>query len=187
MEQFSESIETLNKRLIEHFGIETTSGDAMFRLVWSADQYEKRMSEYTKEGFLLPFPMVVELPKYNHYVQPPTYIIERLVIVPEHQRKELAEIKKSYEPIWAFYDRSIQPLNPTWDSIKFVIDCLYAALGKSSLNVYVPNEIDENTPEALDERAKRIEKELFGNETDTGDALAHKQAIIVPRNYKEVN
>jgi hypothetical protein len=30
-------------------------------------------------------------------------------------------------------------------------------------------------------------EELFGDETETGDALAYGEAIVVPRNYEKEN
>jgi hypothetical protein len=37
------------------------------------------------------------------------------------------------------------------------------------------------------ERIKQIQQDLFGNETDTGDALAHKEGVTVPHNFERTH
>ena len=127
-----ESVETLNKRLIEHFGVDTEDGRPQFRIVWSDDQTEKRLTGYTEFGTVLLVPEVREVPKYSYIKH--MYVLERYVLVDE---AELPGINKSYEPIWVFRDVNNNPLPPLWEACKVVIDVLYATLGKSSLAKYV--------------------------------------------------
>jgi hypothetical protein len=171
-----ESLEVLNKRLIEHFGVDSEDGQPQFRIVWSNDQTEKRLVAYTDSGVQLLHPEIREVKKYNYIKN--MYVLERYVLVEE---PELPGIKKSYEPIWVFRDVNHNSLPPNWEVSKIVIDVLFAALGKKSLVKYV--EGDE-----LEEKAKRVDKiqeELFGDENDTTDALAYKEGVVVPRNYEK--
>ena len=178
-----ESIETLNQRLIDHFGVDTNNGKPQFRIVWANDQTEKRMMRETANGVQLLWPEMREVPKYSYLKD--LYVLERLVIVPEEQQKELAGKKLSYEPIWAYRDANNQPLPPIWQATKLVIDVLFAAMGKTSLRKYVDTE-ENTTPEGHEQRIDKLHAELFGNETEVGDALRYKEGVVVPNNYKGV-
>src|SRR5262245_54380644 len=94
-----EAINSLNQRLIDYFGHDDL-GRAIWRIVWSDFQYEKRLTQYSKEGFELIYPKVEELPKYP-YVKS-KWVLERLVLVPEINELELPVSKVSYEPMWIF-------------------------------------------------------------------------------------
>lgn len=179
-----ESIDTLNARLVEHYG-DDGAGKAIFRIVFSDDQIEKRKIN-VKAGVHLLFPEVYEMKKYP-YIQG-MYILERLVEVPEVDEEELLQIKVSYEPIWCYCDADRNPLYPIWPATQFIVDTLYAALGKKSLAKYVDSE-ENTTPEGREQRIKKLQGELFGNETETMDAVAYKEGVVVPTNYKkeEVN
>jgi hypothetical protein len=71
-----------------------------------------------------------------------------------------------------------------WEATKFIVDTLYAALGKRSMAKYVDDE-KNTTKEGREERIKTLQDELFGNETETSDALRYKQGIIVPNSYEK--
>jgi len=182
-----ESIETLNSRLVDHFSIDIVTGDPIFRIVFSEDVYEKRLTKYTKEGFELLTPQIVELPKYKQWIHN-KYVLERLVVIPDHSPKalELGVGVTSYEPLFVYEDNAGNPLPPKWEVTKYVIEETYAKIkgGKSGMAKYIDSEID---PEAKEERLKNLQEELFGNETDTTDALAYGQAIVVPTNYNKEN
>ena len=87
----------------------------------------------------------------------------------------------SYEPVWVYRDANDNPLPPIWIATKMVVDVLYAALGKKSLAKYV----EDVSPEAQEERIQKLSEELFGNETETADALAYREAIVVPNKYEK--
>ena len=178
-----EPVEVLNKRLIEYFSI-AWNGWPIWRIVFSDNQFEKRQTFFTDSGLQLLEPEVRLLPKYRQWIQH-KWVLERLTIVPEIHRDELPN-QISYEPIYVFEDGQGNPLPPKWEATKFVIDSLLAVAGQESMG---PKYIDpESTPETAMEmqtqRIKVIEEGLFGNETAVGDALAHKQAIIVPGGYE---
>lgn len=177
-----EPVEVINKRLLEHFG-RAWDDRPIWRVVYSEDEFEKRLMAYTDAGVELLVPEWREVPKYRQWIHY-CYILERLVSVPEINLGEVTE-KTSYEPIYIFEDRNHQPLPPKWEVCKFVVDTVYAAMGKSSLARYSEELKDMNTQEGAAARIETLEKEMFGNETEVGDALAHKEAIIVPRNYEK--
>jgi hypothetical protein len=175
-----ESIETLNQRLIDHFGKDSDTNRPMFRIVWSDEQTEKRLVDMTEHGVQMLFPEVRELMKYPYIKH--LYVLERLVVVPFENNDELLGKKLSYEPLWVYCDDNRNPIPPIWDATKFIIDTLYAALGKKSLAKYIDDE-KNTTEEGRHQRIKELQLELFGNETETSDALRYKQGIVVPNSY----
>jgi hypothetical protein len=177
-----ETIETLNQRLVDYYGLDSNTGRPMFRIVFADDETEKRLVSETPSGFQLLTPIVAEVKKYPYLKG--LYVLERLVIVPEMNSKDLPTQKLSYEPIWAYRDDMNGPIPPVWSATKFIVDSLYAALGKRSMRKYVESE-KETTPEGRDQRIDELKEELFGNETDTCDALRYKEGIVVPSNYKK--
>lgn len=165
-------IQFINRKLRDHFGLDTETTQSIFRVVWSTDQYENRMSDVTPEGVQLLYPQVQLFPKY--YVGKDRWILERLVVIPIANMTDLPDAQLSYEPIWVF-ENDFGPVEPKWEPIKFIIDALYAAMGRSSLAKYANP--DDKNPEARMERINKLGQELFGNETSVGDALAHHEAV----------
>ena len=175
--QLMESVETINQRLEDHYGT-TDDGRPIFRVVWSDEQVEKRIVTHLDSGVELLYPEPREVKKYP-YIRA-LYVLERLVLVPEVNQKELLGLKTSYEPIWTFCDAHRNPLPPIWNAAKLVVDTLYAALGKASLVKYLDV---QNTPEAREKRITELETELFGNESSVTDALTYKEGVTVPSNF----
>jgi len=147
----------------------------MFRVVWANDMVEKRMMDTLDNGIQLLTPVVREVKKYSYLHD--VHVLEQLVIVPDEQQKELAGVKMSYEPLWVYVDAGGNPLPPKWEPTKLIIDTVHAATGKKSLRKYVDPDTSEG---ATEERLKVLHEELFGNETDVGDALRYKEAVVVP-------
>lgn len=177
-----ESVETLNNRLRDHFGIDSDTGQVMFRIVWANDETELRLTDELDGGIRLLFPDVRRVKKYPYLKD--MHVLERLVVVPDINQHELPASKLSYEPLWAYRDGDGKGLPPIWDATKFVIDTLFAALGKKSLVKYVDDE-KNTTAEGREERITELQQELFGDETEVGDALRYKEGIVVPENYKK--
>ena len=177
---YLESPETINKRLIDQFGIDTHSSNPIWRVVFSDDQMEKRLTNFTKEGFELLTPMVIEVPKYKQWIQG-KYILERFVIVPDFQQIELAGAKTSYEIIWTFEDKNGNPLPPKWEAINFIINTIYAAqYGTHNLKKFHdPENSQEAALEAKRQRVDAIIEELWGDQsslqgtTKTGESVAY--------------
>lgn len=174
--QLIEPIETLNQRLVDIFGIDTITGDPNWRIVFSEDQYEKRLTYHTKEGFELPRPEMVELPKYKQWIHE-KYLIEKLCIVPSVNNDDLVN-KTSYEPAWVFEDRHGNYLPPKWEIAKEVIEnVLYAMKNEGRTKYSDPESNMQKSVEETEKRIKAIEEALFGNESDIGDALATGNAV----------
>lgn len=177
-----EILKTINDSLIDEFG-KAWNNWPIYRVVWSEDQFEKRLTHFTDAGIQLLIPEVRELPKYRQWIHN-KYVLEQLITVPEVNKEDLVE-KITYEPLFVFEDKHGNPLPPKFEAAKFVIDSVRAAMGKSSLG---PKYVDPEIEAPKEVRAARINKlqdELFGNETSVGDALAHDGAIVVPSNFNQ--
>lgn len=187
----SERIESLNRQLVDLFGIDTITGQPIWRIVWSEDQYEHRhgtYDDYSPGGiYLRTVTEVRYVAKYSQWIQN-KYVLERLVVIPESSSGDLPATKLSYEPIYPFQTNSGQYLPPRLDAAQFVVETVLSAMGKSSLAKYQDPVNGLTTEDYLEMKAKEIDTlqdDLFGNESDVGDAIAHGEAIIVPRNYKK--
>jgi len=175
--ELKESIESINERLLREYGIEINCGNApKFRVVFSDDQYEKRLTNFTDEGFELVHPEVRELPKYKQYIRG-KYILERLL--PVTGETDLVT-KISYEAAWVFQDKNGNYLPPFFDGCQHVIESLFHAIDRAGSFIKYK---DKNvSPEEHLAHIQKVEDELFGNETPVGDALAHGSGIVVPGN-----
>lgn len=163
---------------MDEFGLDTLSGKPIWRVVWSEDQFEKRRVDTTDAGITLLFPEVRTVPKYRQWIKE-KYVLERLTVVPEINQQELLNERLSYEPIFVFERNNGTYLPPRFDVAKLVVDTIYAAQGKHSIRKYVDPESDSPV-EQREARIAKIQAELFGNETNTGDALAYREAIVNP-------
>ncbi len=170
--ELREPIEDINRRLLEDYG--TEFGDSpKFRVVWSEDQYENRVTEYTDEGFSLIHPEVRLLPKYRQFVRA-KYILERLV--PIMGETDLT-VKVGYEPAWVFMDKHGKYLPPFFDGCKHVIESMrYAMDQKGAFTKYKDKNI---TPEEHLAEITRVENELFGNESNMTDDLHSGAGVTV--------
>jgi len=141
---------------------------------------EKRWVTHTKDGFAYLEPKVELVPKYRQYIQN-KYVLERIVALPEFVENDLVE-KISYEPVWVFEDKQGNALPPIWPAVRLVVEQVYKAAANATGAKYKDPEIGKkgmSKEEKLEELDKRA-KELFGNETATGDSMAYKEAIVVP-------
>lgn len=185
-----EKVEVLNTRLKEVYGIDTITGLAMWRIVWSNDQYEWRLSEYTPEGIKLIQPKVQWLPKYKQWI-PDCYVLEQLVLVPSVSQQELPEARMSYEPMYPFKDPQLNSIAPTWVGCQFVISHVEMLKGKGKPTVYKDPEAGLKPQEILEqknERLKEIENALYGDESDLkGKTHLTKEAIIVPNKFERTH
>jgi hypothetical protein len=173
--ELRESIESINEKLLNEYG--TEFGNApRFRIVFSEDQYEKRWTDCTDEGFELLTPEVRLLPKYKQYIRE-KYILERLI--PVVGETDLIT-KVSYEPAWVFQDKHGNYLPPFYEGCKHVIECIFSAIDKAgTFTKYKDKNI---SPEERLVEIKKVEDQLFGNETDLTDNLHYGSGIVVPGN-----
>ena len=164
--ELRESIESINKNLLYEYGSEF--GDSpRFRVVFSEDQYEKRWTNFTDEGFELIHPEVRLLPKYKQFIQA-KYILERLVPVPEGVETDLIT-KVSYEPAWVFQDSKGNYLPPFFEGCVYIIDSLRVRMGMQ--NTFTRYKDKNESPEERLAKIKKVEDDLFGNETNMTDDL----------------
>lgn len=179
----TESIESLNKQLADLFGIDTSSTQPIWRIVWAEHQFEKRMSKFSPTGIEYIHPLPIEAPKYSHIKG--RYILEKLEAIPVQHVAELCGVKVSYECKWVFENEKVGYLPPRLDVAQLVIHTLnYAQHGNpSGLRKYV-----EDVDEEKRKEFQRIWDDLFGNETDVTDALRYKEGVTVPfKQFGEVN
>lgn len=185
-------LERINQSLREKYGIDTLTTLPMWRVVWSDDQFEKRYGTFddiTPAGiYIRTVTEVRDVPKYRQWIQQ-KYILERLVVVPDYQQKELVEAKLSYEPMWTFEDANGQYLPPRFDACEFIINTVLAAQhGTHNLKKY---EDEESTQEkALESQRKRVDgliEELFGEQSSLGGTTKTGESVIVPNSYEKVN
>lgn len=174
--ELTETINSLNRQLTDLYGIDTVTGRTIFRIVWSEDQFEKRLMDVTNEGLQLLYPEIREVPKYRQWIKE-KYVLERLVLVPDVNKKELGGIKQSYEPLFVFENAKGEYLPPKIQVCKIVIDSVYAAQGKGNLAKY-----KETNEENLEKKRKEVEEmtaEIFGDETDISDALSRQEGVVL--------
>ena len=179
-----ERIEDLNTRLVEHFGISTDTSEPIWRIVWSDDQFEKRLGVYddiTPNGIYLRTVKEVRLvPKYRQWIQS-KFILERLVAVPDMNIEELPTVRLSYEPIWTFQDANENFLPPKWDAIKFIIDTIYAAqYGTHNLKKYIDDEASQEM--AIDKKNKEVDsimEHLWGDQSAFSDGIKSKETVML--------
>ncbi len=176
-----ESIPILNGRLKDLYG-KTSGGDqALWRIVWSEDQFEIRFGDYedrTTEGLLIrQVSEYRKVPKYRQWIHA-KYVLERLIVVPETNTTELTT-KLSYEPIYVFEDGEGNPLLPIWNAIEFVIKQVYKNMEQhNTVPKYQDPESDTvNAKEIREQDILNLERDLYGNETKIGDSLEKKEGV----------
>lgn len=175
--------------MIDTYGIDTSTGLSIWRVVWSEDQYEMRYGtydDYSDGGiWLRQVTEVRRAPKYKQWV-PEKYVLERLVAVPEINQDELPESKISYELLYVFENKDGNYLPPKFTVAKFVIDTIYAAQGKKSLAKYKdPEDSTEAFLEIKRKRIDEIQEYLYGDESGLLGTTLTGETIIVPQNYKK--
>lgn len=183
--ELADPIEKINQFLIDNYGLDTNLNIPIFRVVYSNDQTEKKLSTHTDQGVELLFPEVMELKKYPWIKN--KYILERLVLVPEENQREMLGAKTSYECIFPFENAKGDALAPKIEVCQIVIDALYAALGKKSMAKYVDPDNNQDPVELREQKIREMHEELFGNETSVGDALSYKSGVVNPWESKEIH
>ncbi len=169
-------IELLNQLLLREYG-DDLQGNPIWRVVWSNDQTETRITTALDSGVQLLFPEAQEKKKYPWIKD--RWILERLVVVPEIHKKELV-VPISYECMWKFQTPDGNyPLKPNFAACQWVHDLVMAAMGKKSLKAKYVDPEYENPVEAKEARLKELCEALYGDESDlmlrtvTGEAVAY--------------
>jgi hypothetical protein len=180
--ELTESIETINRQLVDLFGVDTASGQAMWRVVWAEDQFEKRLTDFYN-GVELLHPEVKLLPTYSWIKG--RYILEHLVGVPEVNIPELPTQKITYTLIWTFEDKNENYLPPNITACKFVINLVESAMlrhkqGLSPIKKYIDEEYCQEA--SLVAKAKRLNKiceELYGEDASFHDNLLDGSGVVL--------
>ncbi len=189
--ELTEDIKSLNHQLIDLYGIDTLTGIPIWRIVFSEDQFEKRLGTYDDYSGSIYLRTVTEVrlvPKYRQWVHE-KYVLERLVIVPEINSNDLPASKISYEPIFVFETKDGGYLPPRIDAAKFVIDTIYAAqYSNHNLAKYKdPESTQEESIELQRQRVDELVEAIFGDSTDIEEAVTRGEGIFVPPNYNKTN
>jgi len=170
-----ELVETINRRLQEDYG-KLDDLRPYWRVVYSDDQFEKRLTNYTDEGFELIRPEVRTLPKYKQWIQN-KYILERLTAVPVANLVELPSSDLSYEPVWVFEDNHGNALPPRWDAIQLIIKSVHDRQGYKGVRYKDPYSDPKTALDVKKQEILDMETALFGNESMMGDALAYREGV----------
>lgn len=169
-------LELLNKKLTDDYGYFQASELANWRMVWSEDEFEKRVGNYedrTPEGYLIR--KVLEcrnVPKYKQWVNN-KFILER--IMPNNNNEVVGKL--SYEPTYIFENPYNAP--PIYDAIKFIVERVYEQASRAVGIKYKEEDYKQEDKKRID----KIIEELYGDRNDTTDALAYREGIVVPSNY----
>lgn len=177
----TDEVKRINDSLKDNYGIDTVTGQAMWRVVFSDDQLEKRVTKFSDGGIQLMFPEVREVKKYPWIKH--KWGLEHLVLVPEHQQAELCGIKQSYEWIFSFDDKNGTPLPPKYEVCQFVI--MMIEMAKDEAQPGIAKYVED--PEKAKKELAEMEEYLHGNETDVADHLMYGTGVAVPSNYEKVH
>ncbi len=172
-------IKKINRQLESHYGINTDDMRPMWRISWSNDQYEKRMTDRTDGGIILLVPEVRELPKYQWIKS--RWILENLTAVPKESVDELGGSKTSYECIWNFSGKGGGPVPPTFEACQFLISLIESAKGRGSMFKYVD---PDTTIESQNKRIQELYDALFGDESSLEGKTFKGEGIVVPNSYE---
>jgi len=178
----AETLDSINYNLAANFGKDIVTGLPNWRVVWSEDQFERRLGtydDYTPNGvYLRTVREVREVPKYRQWIKE-KYVLERLTVIPAINLDDLPVGPLSYEPIYPFEDKHGNALPPKWLACQFLIKHMLERMNTSGSARYKEEIVGDEI------RLKQLEEELFGNETPVGDALAHGSGVSLVGPRKE--
>lgn len=158
----------VNEKLERVYGRHVDVPQALYRIVWANDQIEKRKSDVTEAGIVLPYGSVIrEVPKY-WYLQD-QYVLEKLV--PNiHQDVEGSYI---YDPLFPF------DFVPTFEACAHVIKS-WQTTAKRLKSEWPQNQYQADQAEQRHlNKEKARTKNLFDN-TALVSALHDGDAAVVP-------
>lgn len=181
-------VDIINRMLKDKYGIDVVTGLPIWRIVWAAEQFEKRVDTFDdrdSEGNLIrQVTEMRECPKYQWIKD--HHILERLVMVPSSNQIELAGLKLSYELIFRFMDKNMNYLPPKFEVAEFVIETIYAAQYGTSMRKKFLDSDDtmENSIENKRKRVEEIQEYLWGDQSSLQGTTVSGESIIVPRNFE---
>lgn len=160
--------ESINQSLKNLYGVDTVTGLAMWRVVWTNDQREYKLGDYTDRdasgNYLKEVREVRLVPKYAYARD--RYILEQLVVLTPEAQEELVNQKLSYEGLFTFENqKSGSFLPPDLEVAEIVIDMIRAATGQESLAGKYLQTSDQKRLETI-QRVNKIEEYLFGEDPE---------------------
>lgn len=125
-------IDAINETLHREYRV--LDGRPIYRLVWSGDQLEKRVGDFTDwYGHILirqEHKCLREVKKY-WYFEKPCWVLEKLIFIKGNEALkevtlELVEARNgSYEPVYAFLDSKRNPLSVNWLVVEIILGVLH--------------------------------------------------------------
>lgn len=191
----SERIETINKFLRNKYGIDTVSGQEMWKVMWSEDPeayqwIHDTYTDWTDSGiFIREVEETRFVKKWNYITE--RYILVNLQGIPYETQEQLNGLKTSYEPVWTFETPAThQYLPPAADSCEFIIDTIYSKLGRAghATRKYTDPRAGMDTEEQVKAERRRVDEiilELFGE--DSGITQKFGDTVILDNRSKEIN
>lgn len=177
----------INQQLEDNFG--RLEDRARYRIVWSDDEMEQRLGTYRDyvpgtNIFLREVTEVRTVPKYKQWAAG-VYILERITKYDEFNHEGTVVEKLGYEPLYTFNKLGKENV-PSFGACKYLIEVVIE--GTKSPGTYIKYK-DTNERERAEHKAQidQIMLELFGNETDVTDALAHGEGVSVPSTYEKMH
>jgi len=176
-------VKHINTELIREFGF--VYDKPKFRIIWTGDQFEKRLAEYNDfDGNKIRIRTVTEVrevPKYP-YVNPPWWMLERRM---KSSADESIKNWNGYEPLYLFrhFDGSDYGdyLPPRLDMA--LVACKMSLVRKEKRNY----EMDKGE---FEDKEDRKEKDIFEQVKDMTSDLAHhfhhKEAVIMDGSSSEL-
>jgi hypothetical protein len=172
----TEEVRYINNQLRAEFGLFFSR--PKFRIVWTEDQYEKRLAEYedwNKDILIRKVFEVRLVPKYP-YVTPPWYMLERAV---EFQDESIKD-PNFYEPLYLFRHFNEKGeykefLPPRFDMAKIACEM---SMVKRPKRTYAMDKAE------FEEKEAKGEKDIYEQICDQTSYMAHKfhhgEAITMP-------
>lgn len=165
----------INRRLINIYGRAVDRDLPHFRIVRSETQIEKRKSQVTDEGIMLPFGSVIrEIPKYPWL--PECWVLETYCPSINEMLRDAVDAPYSYEPILPMISPENQPLPLSWRAIEFAVNSWI----KAKDNFEKRTQADVDAEEAKE--VKKKEEALFdemGGKYNVADALHYGDAVFI--------
>jgi len=181
----SESVEEINKLLIDNYGMDISVNLPKFRIVWTTSQFEKRFEKYqvyTPGGiFLREEQGVFEVPKYANDMKD-KWVLEKLMST--NGNPYLQQVAKfSFEPIWLF-GAGNSSRQPIWRAVQLLVrNNLY---GDPNRIIKSLSDLEREERE-VEEKEKVKMKEMISDDTSgLGWALKHGSAVSINGLKKEL-
>ena len=168
----SEDIRFINSKLENLFGKDVTFNVPRFRVVWAANQREKRLGTYrdfSESGlFLREVTEVREVLKYP-YAQD-KWVLEKFYGNTNYEIKA----QYSYEPLWVFEDAKQQAVRPNLRAVLLLLHWYHNPQPYLS-----PKSLEEEELKAFEAEVKYFEDYFHNMTPDLAHAFSTGEAVVV--------